>query len=179
MFFKILIPYYQVSMSCFLEEIDPILQNFHVMFFDRDWSHITKFPSQVFEDIDPMLPNPHFMFLQILIPYSIPYFHFMFYGRYWSHIREFQKILDGSSGVCGPRLFHFLEFPLHVFCKRLISNSRFSKCYWTDLQISSAHAHSKTFKFVDVPNVDISQNTFLGSIKVFLELFWVSWCFQR
>ena len=40
---KILIPYYHISISCFLEDIDPILPNFHFMFSGRSWYHIQAF----------------------------------------------------------------------------------------------------------------------------------------
>ena len=40
--------YYHNFISWYLKDIDPILPNSHFMFLDRYWSHISKFPFQVF-----------------------------------------------------------------------------------------------------------------------------------
>ena len=104
-----------IYMSCFLEDIDPILPkvhfmffdifhiqdlppNFQFVFFDRYWSHIQEsqeFPSHVFRNI--------------LIPDSIPNVDFMVFYRYRSHIQNFQNRLDGSSGLFAPCHFHLFE----------------------------------------------------------------------
>ena len=58
-FRKRLIPYYQMSISCFLEDIDPVLPNFDFMVSGRYWSHIQDFRNikRIYICSVPVFPN--------------------------------------------------------------------------------------------------------------------------
>ena len=110
-----------MSISCFLEETDPILPNSSIIFLKILISYsrflliaITKLSFHVF--------------CKTLIPYSIPTFHFVLFGRYWSHIQAFEKMLDGSSGFVDPPVvskhFNMIDFQEFAISKIIL----FSKC---------------------------------------------------
>ena len=89
-------------------------------------------------------------------------FNCMFSGIYSSHVQAFQ------------------EFPFHVFWKRLIPYSRFSKIYQRDLRecsgpVCSNISNMLEFQTSGFPKVIFSEN----DQGIFLDLFGVSWCLQR
>ena len=131
---------YRNSISCFLEDSDPIWQNVHFMFFERYWSHIqdfhligiTKFPTHVFSKI--WIPYTTFSF-----NWNCNITKFMLSGRYWSHIQEFHDFikrifrnfrtppLPTLSKTWNP---HILRFSKIIFVKNDSGFLDFFKVTW-------------------------------------------------
>ena len=133
---------YIIAISCFHEDIDPILPNIHFMLFDGYWSHVSTCSLHVFLlVIETILPNVHFAFLY----------------RFWS---QNTKCPFHAFDRCWCRIQHLhstemTTSPIHASWKILISHARFLKKYWTCLPDLSAPL-SKIFQILDFQNSEIS-----------------------
>ena len=108
-FFKRLIPDYQISILCFLIDIDPILQNSHFIFLDRCWAYTIKNISCLLEDIDPIFKISKTYFLEEIDP--------MF--------KMVENTLDGSSIFFGTPLFQHFRCSIFRDSQKPISRKTF------------------------------------------------------